>query len=199
MARSKVQFCPKGHDTFVCGRNKSRQCKDCRKEYLAEYAQIYYLENKEELKIQHKQYNETHVEEIKNNFQEWYCNNKDKVIAQKREYESNKRKIDLNFRLKKNLRHRLYLAIRRNSKRGSAVKDLGCSIKFFKDYITSKFYGNMSWDNYGAYWELDHIVPLNKFDLSNREELLKAIHYTNFQPLTIEEHRCKSNEDIRVK
>jgi 5-methylcytosine-specific restriction endonuclease McrA len=29
---SKVQFCPRGHDTFVCGRTKSLGCKDCLKE-----------------------------------------------------------------------------------------------------------------------------------------------------------------------
>ena len=199
MSRSKVQFCPKGHDTFECGRNKSRQCNDCRKEYLAEYAQTYYLENKDKIKIQHKQYNETHIEEIKNNLQEWYYNNKDKVIAQKRGYESNKRKTDLDFRIKKNLRHRLYLAIKRNSKRGSAVKDLGCSVEFLKEYLKLMFYGDMSWDNYGTYWEIDHIEELHTFDLTKRSELLKAVHYTNLQPLIIPDHKKKTakNKNLR--
>lgn len=29
---SKQQFCVRGHDTFICGRDKSNSCKDCRKE-----------------------------------------------------------------------------------------------------------------------------------------------------------------------
>jgi hypothetical protein len=50
----------------------------------------------------------------------------------------------------------------------------------------------MTWDNWGKIWELDHIVPLWKFDLTNREQFLKADNYTNLQPLTIEDHKKKT-------
>ena len=29
----RKQFCPKGHDTFICGRGGKSSCKDCKKEY----------------------------------------------------------------------------------------------------------------------------------------------------------------------
>ena len=42
----------------------------------------------------------------------------------------------------------------------------------------------MSWTNYGKFgWHIDHIIPISKFNLNIRSELLKAVHYTNMQPL----------------
>lgn len=88
------------------------------------------------------------------------------------------------------LRNRLSSAIKNRNKAGSAVKDLGCSIEEFIKYIEEKFYHEpntgevMSWENRGRYgWHLDHIIPLASFDLTDREQFLKACHYTNYQPL----------------
>lgn len=102
----------------------------------------------------------------------------------KREYENGLNKNDINFKIAKNIRSRLNKCIKSDKKEGSSVKDLGCSIHELKAYLESKFQIGMSWDNYGLHgWHIDHIVPLSSFDLSNRAELLKAVHYTNLQPL----------------
>ncbi len=99
-------------------------------------------------------------------------------------------KVDINYKLKIRLRNRIRMALKRGSKSGSAVSDLGCSIQFFKNYIESKFKTGMNWNNYGK-WQLDHIIPLSSFDLSNRSEFLKAVHYSNFQPLWAYENNKK--------
>ena len=91
---------------------------------------------------------------------------------------------DVQFKLTKNLRNRLYKAIKNNQKAGSAVDDLGCTVAEFKTYIESLWQDDMSWDNWTTDgWHIDHIVPINRFDLTNPEELKKACHYTNLQPL----------------
>jgi hypothetical protein len=64
----------------------------------------------------------------------------------------------------------------------------------FKLYLESKFTPEMSWDNYGTYWSIDHIYPLSKFNLECKEEQLKAVHYTNLQPLPVIENIKKSNK-----
>ncbi len=50
----------------------------------------------------------------------------------------------------------------------------------------------MSWDNYGINgWELDHIYPLSRFDLSKESEQKIACHWSNQQPLWASENRSK--------
>ena len=49
----------------------------------------------------------------------------------------------------------------------------------------------MSWDNYGTYWEIDHIKELYKFDLTQYTQQMEAFNFTNTQPLTITENRKK--------
>jgi hypothetical protein len=43
-------------------------------------------------------------------------------------------------------------------------------------------------------WHIDHIKPLSKFNLQDRNEFLKANHYTNLQPLWAEENISKGNK-----
>lgn len=131
-----------------------------------------------------KKYRETHKEEIKT---------QQKNFIKKSDYYNLKKKKDINFKLACNLRTRLYVSLKNNQKVGSAVRDLGCSIPELKIYLESKFQDGMSWENWGVHgWHIDHIIPLDSFNLQNREEFLKACHYTNLQPLWANENIIKS-------
>jgi len=88
------------------------------------------------------------------------------------------------------LRARLSRAIRKGYKSGSAVQDLGCSIEHLKAYLEGKFEPGMTWGNRGE-WHIDHVRPLSSFDLADREQLLKACHYTNLQPLWAKDNLSK--------
>jgi hypothetical protein len=42
----------------------------------------------------------------------------------------------------------------------------------------------MSWENWSRNgWHIDHIVPLDSFDLTNPDQVKTACNYTNLQPL----------------
>lgn len=100
----------------------------------------------------------------------------------------------INGKIARSLRRRLSKVVKRLFlfKSNSAVKDLGCSIDELRIHLESKFQPGMSWTNYGE-WHIDHIYPLSKVDLSNKEELLKVIHYTNLQPLWAIDNLRKGN------
>ena len=105
---------------------------------------------------------------------------------------------DINYKLTCVLRSRLNRAIKCDSKTGSAVHDLGCSISEFKNYIESKFQPGMTWDNWSRTgWNLDHKNPLSSFNLEDLKQLKKACHYTNLQPLWVHDHKLKTAQDIR--
>lgn len=85
----------------------------------------------------------------------------------RRIWSKERRKNNLEFRLKSCLRTRLYNALRGNFRAGSAVRDLGCSIEFLKQHLETQFQPDMTWENYGE-WHIDHIKPLSSFDLTDR-------------------------------
>ena len=73
---------------------------------------------------------------------------------------------------------------------------MGCSFEEFKVHIEEQFPRDMTWDNAGL-WHYDHIKPLAS--ASNLEEVLELNHYTNFQPLWVEDNRKKSDNPTWIK
>lgn len=124
---------------------------------------------------------------------EWYQENKAAKTAKRRKYY----KTNLNFRVAAVLRARLVDALNNDTKAGSAVRDLGCSIQEFKQHIESLWLPGMTWDNWSKDgWHIDHIEPISKFDLSDPEQLKKACHYTNMQPLWAKDNLSKGNRTV---
>ncbi len=151
-------------------------CKECRSRHQQEFYKV----NKSKILAKNKQY---------------YSKNRDKILANSSKSWNHRYHNDLNFRLAKILRSRLYCAINNNQKNGSAVDDLGCSIEELKRYLESQFQEDMSWDNYGK-WHIDHIKPLCLFNLSDKIELMEACNYNNLQPLWAKDNLQKGKKWI---
>jgi hypothetical protein len=73
---------------------------------------------------------------------------------------------------------------------------LGCSVQVYAGYIIGKLRDGMSLANYGVVWQLDHIVPIMLRDADgNRPDqatIISRFHFTNVEPVLIEEHRAKT-------
>lgn len=176
------------------------------KEKIAQQQKEYSLNNKEKLKKYrlnnrekfiryNKEYQISNREKIARRKKEYYLNNKERIVEYIRKHTNKRRAFDVQFRLKEYLRGRLNKVLRSNYKSGSAVRDLGCSIPELKQYLESKFKPGMSWENHGRYgWHIDHIIPLSSFDLTDRDQFLKACHYTNLQPLWAKDNLSKSDK-----
>ena len=109
--------------------------------------------------------------------------------------QKNRLLADINFKLARNLRHRLYNAIKGNFKSGSAVRDLGCTVDELKIYLAKQFKEGMTWDNWSLeVWHVDHIIPLAVFNLEDRNQLLQAVHYSNLQPMWAHDNLVKHDK-----
>ena len=155
-----------------------------------------------------KKYKEKNSDKNVLNKKKWYKANKDKVLRYQREYYKENQQYIVNrvviyrrkrlqsdpvFKLKKNIRHRLSKILKTNVS-AVAFGFLGCSVEELKKHLESKFQPDMSWDNYGFYgWHVDHIKPLSSFDLTDPEQLKKACHYSNLQPLWAKDNFKKNN------
>lgn len=144
-------------------------CKSCHKEKR----EAYYQKNKEK-KIKYAiNYRKDNINKVKNKVNEYY---------------KKRRQTDIEFRLRSSLRTRINNGLGRylsGGKFGNSLELLGCEINEWKNHLEKQFKSEMNWDNYGTYWEIDHIHPLSKGG---------SFHYTNTQPLTVLENQTKSNK-----
>jgi hypothetical protein len=129
----------------------------------------------------------------------FYSNPENLAAKIKSQNERNKvrKQEDPGFLLACTMRTRLNAAIRSNCKGGSAVKDLGCSIEFFRTFIESQFKEGMAWGNYGnrkGQWNLDHKAPLSWFDLSDPIHVGLACNYRNMRPMWASDNVAKGNK-----
>lgn len=71
------------------------------------------------------------------------------------------------------------------------MNDLGCVI------LTTKGTG-MTRENYGTVWCIDQIRPCASFNLSDSLQQKQCFHYTNLQPLFIEENLAKGAKYLNL-
>ena len=148
------------------------------KNHCLEYRKTYLVEKAELIRVTRKRYNQANIEA-------------------KRVYEMNRYYGNEQVRNALNARSSIRQVIIKGN--GSVqnrriIKLIGCFRYEFIEHLEKQFRDGMSWENYGHVWEIDHIIPLSRFDLTKKEELLKACFYKNLQPLLVIENKIKGNK-----
>jgi len=152
-----------------------RYCKEC----MNVEFKGYYQKVKPEHNARSNKWITSNKEKHSKMMKSHYYNNKEYY----REWNKNKMDTDPLFRL----RHAVNALINFHLKEGKTEKSieyLGCTTQEYKTYLEPMLTPEMSWNNYGSYWEIDHIYPLSKGG---------SFHYTNTQPLSVKENRTKSD------
>jgi len=154
------------HKNGLLGRNS--ECKQCQAKREKKY--------KDTHKGYTKEYNKKYKEQ-----------NREYTLEYAKNYGKEKYQNDPIYRFKSNMRTHINVRLKNflKTKKGSTLEYLGCDWDTYINHLEQQFNSNMNWDNYGSYWEIDHIIPLSKSG---------SFHYTNCQPLTVSENRSKSNK-----
>lgn len=96
------------------------------------------------------------------------------------------------------LRHRMWMVLHGKKKMQPTLSYLGCTRNEFRLHLETLFKPGMDWTNHGIKgWHIDHKRPLASFcfiredGLVDEDELRRAMHYTNLQPLWYWENASK--------
>ncbi len=175
--------------------NKERKKEYDKKYYLKNRKRIrksvkeYQLKNKEKTRKTQRKYRLKNREHIRKWRKDWDLKNPEyskEWTSKNKEYLNKKDKIkrqnDLNYRLRKICRTRIWTVLKGVSKSASTMELIGCTINELWDHLESKFEPWMTRENYGL-WDVDHIKACTKFDLTDPEQQRICFHYSNLQPL----------------
>jgi hypothetical protein len=97
--------------------------------------------------------------------------------------------------VKYNEKKRLQIAMRRQYSLPSNGKEIGILLGIdkqgFINHVDRFLIDGMTVENFGKVWSLDHIVPVELFDLSNMDEKRLCYNYLNIMPMFNNDNRIK--------
>jgi hypothetical protein len=116
----------------------------------------------ERMKVYGKKYKETHK-------------------VERQIYRKTKKELDENYKIEQKLRSNLHTFFRGKKNKYSDL--IGCTTIFFKEWLEYNFNSKMNWENYGSYWNMDHVIPISVFDLISMDEQSYCFNWKNTRPL----------------
>ena len=118
--------------------------------------------------------------------------NKEGYREKQNEYKRNNYSNNITDKLGRDYRAALRNFIFKNTS-SKKNKVFGCSRHMFLHWIESNMTPDMTIDNYGKYWNFDHIKPCSSFDLSIEDQLHECFNWKNTVPILVHDNSLKSN------
>jgi len=166
------------------------------KEKIAAYHRKWAKSHPEKASEGPKRWVQANREKAKATIDRWEKANPDKVkVMQRRHYL--KRQADPRTKLNLRLCTAIRGSLSKGSKRKRHWEDLvGYSVEQLMKHLEKRFTPEMSWNNYGSYWNIDHKIPISVFNFSTPEDsdFKRCWALKNLQPLQAGENFRKHNK-----
>jgi hypothetical protein len=180
------------------------RCKECRTIDSKEYQQrpdfkekhkinVAKYRSKPETKEQKREYERLETVKEKRKVYENKPKVKERINKWHRDYIKEKYNNDNNYKLKEIIRSRIKRELKTDKKKHT-IEYLDCDYNFARKWIEFRFEKDMTWENLGTVWQIDHILPISKFDFNNENEIKICFHWTNLQPLYSNINNSKTNK-----
>jgi hypothetical protein len=73
------------------------------------------------------------------------------------------------------------------------IEYVGCNGQTLKEWLEYNMEEGMTWDNHGTLWQIDHVIPITKFDMSDAEQVKRCFSWCNMRPLEAVANNTKNN------
>ena len=156
-----------------------------RREEAKKRSKIYVLNNPEKRKITTKKYRDSNKEKLRQYEIERNQLSRTRVLRNLKNKEWRKNPIN---RLNKNIGTAVWRCLKLAKDGVSWIRLVNFTVQELKIHLETQFDENMNWENYGTYWEVDHIKPLSLCSSFEESWDLK-----NLQPLSRADNRVKGN------
>jgi len=177
---------------------KSFSCKPCGREMCRDYKR----RNKDKISAYNKKYKKENKEIISKYNREYSLKNRKTIQKRHSAYLKNRKKTNPVYKMSLTLRNRIRGLFKGIGKKDDSTKNLlGCSYDFFVKWFEFQFTDDMTMQNHGKVWHIDHVVPCASFNILDPDEQRKCFHWTNMQPLHCLENLSKKDniDDFMIK
>lgn len=167
-------------------------CKDCRRKYQKVYSQTEagkQANKRGSAKFRASEEGKAYIKAYKESGKAcrgvkkyWRNGGKEKSLKRRQERWQN----DIEFKLVEVTRNRMRSMVVKGYKSAHTMELIGCTPEKLKKWLEAQFDEGMTWENFGkgeGKWNIDHIIPCAKFDLTKENHQKVCFNYRNLRPL----------------
>lgn len=185
-SQTRIRECARCEEERECPYGKN-YCRECQKLFCKEYK----AKNKEKIAEYNKKYKAEHKEETKEYNHNYNKENRDKIKERQREQHKERRMIDYNYKRSGALRNKLLKFFKGEIKH--TPKIFGCKRELLLKWFEFNFKKDMTIENHGTVWSIDHVLPCSKFNFEEDFEEEKCFNWSNLRPLYIKDNLSRQN------
>jgi len=171
-------------------------CTECKKIVDSKY----YVRHREEVLQKTSEWKKDNPEKVKKHYNKeatakWRRENRDKYLEDKRRRKRKNLK-DPKFRIGQNM-SKVIAKWLRGLKAGKHWEEIvGYSSATLTKHLEKQFDKYMTWENYGSYWQIDHVIPISVFNFTTYDDIdfKRCWGLKNLRPLEKNENRRKHNK-----